>query len=153
MRSAAHRANILNPTWDTVGISVLVEDNYYYVVQQFSFEFENVLSNIDDALSDINSNLNQNAILESLSQNWLDLMIETGEFGTNIQGQSIFDDVNAEMGISNFYSLISKSSDIDSILLQLASNPNLDSSNVDKYGFSTRVDSDGLVNFVLVFGK
>lgn len=153
MRSAAHRANILNPSWDTVGISVLNNDDYYYVVQQFSFDFAGIESNLENELVKLNSSLRTNADLADVSDRWLQIMMDSGQFGTTISDQSIFDSVNAEMGFTRLFSLISKASDLDSILTQLSENQNLLDSTNNKFAFDVDIDRDGLINFVLVFGK
>jgi len=153
MRSAAHRANILNPSWDTVGISVLNSDSYFYVVQQFSFDFENVQRDLESELVNLNSSLRINTDLEVIAQDWLEIMMDTGQFGTTINGQSIFDSVNANMGFTRLFSLISKASDIESIVAQLSENQNLLDVQNDKFAFDVDIDRDGLINFVLVFGE
>ena len=153
MRSAAHRANILNPSWDTVGISVLQDDSYFYVVQQFSFDQSFLGSNLESELVNLNSSLRLNTDLASIAENWLNIMIDSGQFGTTINGEAIFDSVNANMGFSRLFSLISKASDVESIISQLSENQNLLNTENDKFAFAFEIDRDGLINFVLVFGE
>ena len=153
MRSAAHRANILNPSWNTVGISVLLDDSYYYVVQQFSFDFDNLSTDLESELIKLNSSLVVDTDLNGIAENWLQIMMDSGQFGTTINGESIFDGINAEMGFARLFSLISKASDVDSILAQLSDNQNLLDIQNDKFAFDLDIDRDGLINFVLVFGE
>jgi len=154
MRSAAHRANILNPSWDTVGISVLLDDDdYYYVVQQFSFDYDQMHDSLADELRASNVNFVDNNELEQVSSDWLDIMLESGQFGTSINGQGIFDSITAESGFVRLFSLISKATDVESIFAQLEGNANLSDISNNKFGYATAIDDDGLINFVLVFGK
>jgi len=153
MRSAAHRANILNPSWNTVGISVLLDESYYYVVQQFSFDFDNLSTDLETELIKLNSSLVVDTDLNDIAENWLQIMMDSGQFGTTINGQSIFDGITAEMGFARLFSLISKASDLDSIIAQLSENQNLLDIQNDKFAFELDVDRDGLINFVLVFGE
>lgn len=154
MRSAAHRANILNPSWDTVGISVLLDDDdYYYVVQQFSFDYDQMHDSLAEKLGEINSSFLSNENLEQVSSDWIDIMLESGQFGTSINGQGIFDSITAESGFVRLFSLISKATDVESIFAQLEGNANLSDISNNKFGYATAIDDDGLINFVLVFGK
>jgi uncharacterized protein YkwD len=153
MRSAAHRANILNPSWNTVGISVLLDESYYYVVQQFSFDFDNLSTDLETELTKLNTSLLVDTDLNDIAENWLQIMMDSGQFGTTINGQSIFDGITAEMGFARLFSLISKASDLDSIIAQLSENQNLLDIQNDKFAFDLDVDRDGLINFVLVFGE
>ena len=154
MRSAAHRANILNPSWDTVGISVLLDDDdYFYVVQQFSFDYDQMHDSLADELLDLNASFVVDNELEQVSSDWIDVMLESGQFGTSINGQGIFDSITAESGFVRLFSLISKATDVESIFAQLEGNANLSDLANDKFGYATAIDDDGLINFVLVFGK
>ena len=153
MRSAYNRSNILNPSWNTVGISVLLDESYYYVVQQFSFDFDNLSTDLETELTKLNTSLLVDTDLNDIAENWLQIMMDSGQFGTTINGQSIFDGITAEMGFARLFSLISKASDLDSIIAQLSENQNLLDIQNDKFAFDLDVDRDGLINFVLVFGE
>ncbi|MBT6143110.1 hypothetical protein HOH51_01210 [bacterium] len=154
MRSAAHRANILNPSWDKVGISVLLDDDgYYYVTQEFSYDFDRLQNEFLTQLAQINQNLRSNAQLTQVSEDWTTLMIDSGQFGTSIDGQGIFDSITQESGFTRLFSLISKSSDLSGIMDLISENANIADLANDKFGFGMQIDDDGLINFVLIFGS
>lgn len=153
MRSAVHRANILNPEWETVGLAIAESDGYVYVVQEFSFTEESVVKTFDDLVS---SKLN----LDTLSQNlqvrasqWSDLMIENDSFSTNINNESIFDTL-LNSGFTSFSALVGAQSDLANLETNLENSlDRLKSFAATAYGLGIAFDGEGKFAFTIIVAK
>ena len=132
---------------------LLDDDGYYYVTQEFSYDFDRLQNEFLTQLGQINQNLRSNAQLTQVSEDWTTLMIDSGQFGTSIDGQGIFDSITQESGFTRLFSLISKSSDLSGIMDLISENANIADLANDKFGFGMQIDDDGLINFVLIFGS
>jgi len=153
MRSAVHRANILDESWEELGLAITQSDGYVYVVQQFSF-------NEATALEDLNSIVSQKLNLNTLSQNlqveaqsWSDLMAETQTFSTNINSTSIFDGLG-DSGFTSFLALVGAQSDISNLEANLNDSlENLADFDPQSYAVAVKFDGTGKFAFTIIVAK
>ena len=153
MRSAAHRKNILNPSWDKVGLAIAESDGYVYAVQEFSFSEDSVLNAFNELVQDklnVNSQ-SQNLILRA--DYWTDLMSENQNFSTTINGESIFDNLN-DSGFSSFLALVGAQSDIANLEANLIESlNNLSDFEPESYAVSVNFDGTGKYAFSIIVAK
>lgn len=151
MRSAAHRVNILDPNWTEVGFGIAFDDvGSLYLVQNFSFNSEIVIDDIKDVI-EARLGISEDEDLKVISEEWSQVMVDAQEYGTDINGVRLMDDIaalnkfvtgNAVTGISTFVS------QIEDLLDESLSD--LEGSGYDFYGFDVRLGDDGVLYFVLV---
>jgi uncharacterized protein YkwD len=134
MRSAIHRENILDPTWDRVGLGFsLDEDGYIIIAEEFSydpwtatdleqFEYE-IIDKINNNRAD---DLLMNPVLRSLSRSWSTDMISQNFFSfTSPSGINLIDTIQSrgitqegrsyilkEGKLENLYSKLMEESDV-----------------------------------------
>tara|TARA_Y100001970_G_C14257767_1_gene876876 strand:+ start:2751 stop:5303 length:2553 start_codon:yes stop_codon:yes gene_type:complete len=153
MRSAVHRANILDESWEELGLAITESDGYVYVVQQFSF-------NEDTALDDLNAIVSQKLNLNTVSQNlqleaqaWSDLMAQTQTFSTNINSISIFDGLE-NSGFTSFLALVGAQSDISNLEVNLNDSlENLADFAPQSYAVAVKFDGTGKFAFTIIVAK
>ena len=153
MRSAVHRANILDDNWEELGLSIAESDGYVYVVQQFSFSENSALENLNSLVSqELNlTTTSQNLQLEA--QSWSDLMAETQVFSTNIDSQSIFNGLE-NSGFSSFLALVGAQSDISNLVTNLSESlENLSDFAPQSYAVAVKFDGTGKFAFTIIVAK
>ncbi len=151
MRSAAHRVNILDPNWTEVGIGIAVDGSgALYLVQNFSFDSNIVIEEFEELIEE-QLGVGQHPDLVEITDDWSDWMVENQDYGTNVAGRSLMDEVgdlntfvsgNAVTGISTFIQ------EVEDLIYQ--SVRELEDEGYDYYGFDVKLGDDGLFYFVLV---
>ena len=153
MRSAAHRANILNPSWNQVGLAISEHDGYVYVVQEFSYSEDTVLTEFQDLVEDrLDINIVSQNLLDRAGQ-WSDLMSETQEYSTTINDESIFDSLE-NSGFSSFLALVGAQSDISQLEANLGQSlDSLSDFAPQAYSLAITFDGDGKFAFTIIVAK
>lgn len=150
MRSAAHRINLLDENWTDVGIGLVYENGVLYLVQNFSFDSDVVVSEIESFVSDSYGFVRADD-LTGVAQGWADLMVEKEEYSSVLDGEILMDRV-ADLGVyisGNF--LIGARTFTREIIESIDENfAGLETGNYDNFGFDMKLGDDGLLYFVLI---
>jgi uncharacterized protein YkwD len=151
MRSAAHRINILDPNWTEVGFGIdFDESGALYFVQNFSFDSEIVLDDLRNLIED-ELEVEVDADLSFIADEWAVLMVDNQEYGTTIGGENLMDRVsalnkfvagNALTGVSTFVQ------EVEDLLMENMSS--LKGEGYDYYGFDVELGDDGILYFILI---
>jgi len=153
MRSAVHRANILNASWTSVGLAIQEHQDYVYVVQEFSFEEQEVITAFDEYIETNLTTASTNAEIAERSSQWVDLMISEQNFATSINGDSVFDGLQ-NSGFQSFLTLIGARTDLDGFQQALNDSLlNLVEFAPSAYGLSVKFDGTGKYVFALIVAK
>ncbi|MBN1494147.1 S-layer homology domain-containing protein [Candidatus Peregrinibacteria bacterium] len=100
MRSAIHLKNVLNPTWDSVGLGITLDSNgYLLITEEFSHkdwsnaDLENFENQILDSINQKRtSNIVLNSTLRDIARNWSSEMIMQNFFSfTSPSGINLID--------------------------------------------------------------
>jgi hypothetical protein len=103
MRSAIHRANILNPNWNSVGIGArLNADNALHFVQEFSYDIDKVFETFDKNIKMVYDQINTNQELLDVLNAWTQIMQETNRYELSIDGQEVTDLIPEDLGFQNY---------------------------------------------------
>lgn len=103
MRSAIHRANILNPNWNSVGIGArLNADNALHFVQEFSYDIDKVFETFDKNIKMVYDRVNTNQELLDVLNAWTQIMQETNRYELSIDGQEVTDLIPEDLGFQNY---------------------------------------------------
>ena len=161
MRSAIHRSNILSKEWTRMGFGIVkIDDGSYYFVQIFSDD----PVNLDDIntlrqtmLSAINEGRSVNLILKSnlntVSQNWSDLMVSDDFFAFASQdgSKSLVDNVrNAGMNESLGTYIIGNST-FNGSIDQAKGNAQIKEPQWKNIGVGVSQDEFGIIKVTLVY--
>jgi hypothetical protein len=151
MRSAAHRVNILDKNWKKVGIGIAYDENgLLYFVQNFSFNSEIVLDEIEGLIEERLRVVSAGDLMD-VADYWSMRMVEFQDYGAEIGGERLMDRVadlgeyvsgNSISGISTFID------DVERLIEENLSS--LEGQGYDFYGFDVELGDDGVLYFVLI---
>jgi uncharacterized protein YkwD len=155
MRSAVHRANILDPYWTKVGIGTARNSSgYFYVVQEFSFDSSDLLEDFSTGFNDgRSSDLSINAYLTQASEEWLDIMIEGDFFATSNNGDRLFDHLQDGHGLTELKALILSGGNVGDMVELGFENSDIEDSKWTDVGFASFVSDDGGISLVVVYAR
>jgi uncharacterized protein YkwD len=162
MRSAAHRQNILETSWDRVGIGISTIDNYLIIAEEFSTNetsFADLISYKDELISEINNkrtannllNLTYDTALENASKDLNDQSIISGISPTNGNFLTILQNNN----ITGSSQAIGRSFNIWTDILSsiLTDEIAIIESKWQKIGVDIQLDSTGNINTMLILNQ
>ena len=150
MDSPPHKANILNPDWNRLGLGILQSDDGYYLVsQEFSLFEVNTEKLINKIFIESNTTLKENNTLMSAAQKWAGIMATNQQTSTQINGQSI-NDLDELQSLSIGASTGSSSVSEDLEILVKSQLSFLQESNTE-IGYATAKDQTGQIYFVLIY--
>jgi uncharacterized protein YkwD len=150
MDSPPHKANILNPDWNRLGLGILQSnDGYYLVSQEFSLFEINTEKLINKIFIESNTTLKENNTLMSAAQKWAGIMATNQQTSTQINGQSI-NDLDELQSLSIGASTGSSSVSGDLEILVKSQLSFLQESNTE-IGYATAKDQTGQIYFVLIY--
>lgn len=148
MQSPPHKANILNPDWNRLGIGIAKDGNTYYISQEFSLYEVNTENLISQIIEDSETTLQTNSTLVSAAIKWANLMAENQETSAIINGQNVLDLSelkNQNIGVSVGNATVS--GDLEALVkgqLEFLE------SQYDEIGYATAKDSTGQIYFILL---
>lgn len=131
MRSAAHRANLLNPDWTRVGLGVaLTADNYLIFVQEFSSEAltaanlpatkTRFLTLLNDARTDAGTTtFAADTTLDMVAQTWSEMMVRDDFFGFAHGSTSLESAIRAAGFRGAFSTFVVSAGDVPSLVASL----------------------------------
>ncbi|PIQ78328.1 hypothetical protein COV81_05090 [Candidatus Peregrinibacteria bacterium CG11_big_fil_rev_8_21_14_0_20_41_10] len=153
MRSAIHRDNILDPSWNQVGLSVLKDnEGYYYLGEEFTTTEDYAKSYIIQQINDARStNLTQDDILNTGAQSWSQLMVDNNFVNTSYNGQSIFDTLSSTDNYTNLKVYIVASGSIPAIVTEFLSHNEVTSWQFA--GIGLRTSNDGSMKATLLIAQ
>lgn len=150
MQSPPHKANILNPDWNRLGLGILKSSNGSYLIsQEFSLFEVNTEKLINKIFIESNTTLQENNTLMSAAQKWAGIMATNQQTSTQINGQSI-NDLDELQSLSIGASTGSSSVSEDLEILVKSQLSFLQESNTE-IGYATAKDQTGQIYFVLIY--
>ncbi len=155
MRSAVHRANILNPSWTEVGLGVVRNsDGYFYVVQEFSFDPNNLNKDFEESFNDERSgDLAVNEYLQTAADSWVNLMIEEDFFATENGDERVFDYLEDGHGLAEVKALILSGGTVSGMTELGFESSDIDQSKWTQAGFAAGVTDSGSIYLVVLYGR
>ena len=155
MRSAVHRANILNPSWSRVGIGITRNsEGYFYVSQEFSFELEGLVDQFKDSFDDRrSSDFVTNSSLVQASEEWLQIMLDEDVFSTEHNGDRIFDHVPDGHGLVEFKALILAGGNVYDMTNLGVSSSDIEDDQWTDIGFALSITDEGAIYLVALYAR
>lgn len=150
MQSPPHKANILNPDWNRLGLGILKSSNGSYLIsQEFSLFEVNTEKLINQIVSESNTTLQENSTLMSAAQKWAGIMATNQQTSTQINGQSLNDlDELQSLSIGAATGSASVSGDLEALVkgqLEFIQQSNTE------FGYATAKDQTGQIYFILIY--
>jgi uncharacterized protein YkwD len=148
MDSPPHKANILNPDWNRLGLGIIKSGNLYYISQEFSFYEVNTEKLINQIVKDSNTNLKTNNTLISAAQKWAIIMAENQQANTTINGQNLTDlDEIKNLNVAASTGVTPVSEDLKVLIEGQLS---FLEDNYQELGYASAKDETGQIYFVLI---
>ncbi|MBU0728082.1 septal ring lytic transglycosylase RlpA family protein [Patescibacteria group bacterium] len=160
MRSAIHRANILNDEWTRVGFGISEHpEGGYIFVQIFSADpidmedkdllRQNILSAVNE-IKGVNYSLQSN--LSNIAQSWSEDMSENGYFDfTSPSGGSLVNNIRGEGISASLGTYIVGNTSFDDAKDQIIGNTQIMESNWINLGIGIAVDEFGVIKITLIY--
>ncbi|MFH0820227.1 MAG: septal ring lytic transglycosylase RlpA family protein [Candidatus Peregrinibacteria bacterium] len=162
LRSAIHRASILNSEWTRLGIGVAEnEDGSYIFVELFSAEPFN-LSNVEALRSELLTAINKkrstplaaDPTLTDFAQNWCATMVQRDFFDfTDPDGQSLFDILRAASVTHRLGTYLVGNTSFSSARDQILRNTAIVESNWQQIGIGILQDNLGIFKITLLYSE
>lgn len=149
MNSPGHKANILNPLWNRLGLGIIKSGNTYYITQEFSLYPINPDEELNKIINSLNlQNLNSNSEVQQLAQ---DLSLEMATSQTTqansqkLSNSSILDGKS----YSTSTGFASVSTDLETLIKSQLEFLDTNSSNTE-YGIGLSSDNEGNFYFLII---
>lgn len=152
MRSASHRVNILNPSWDKVGFAVFedTKKGATYLVQNFGIDEELIVGFLDDVIEE-SLVVNRDERLEGVVDEWVNLMKSNASFEKEINGERLIDKVSDLGFYTNGVTITGRGVVIDEAKELVKENlGEIDVQDFDKYITGSALGSDGIIYYAVV---
>lgn len=160
MRSAIHRENILNDTWDKVGIGITLDDSgYLLVAEEFSHIpwTKNDLENFENEIvNKINSSrtspLKMNSTLREIARNWSYDMIDKNFFSfSSPSGINLIDVVKNSGVTSDGNAYILKYGSVDTFYKNLIQDSDILSEKWNQIGIGIQSDASSNLYLTVIY--
>lgn len=148
MQSPPHKANILNPDWNRLGLGIIKNGNTYYVSQEFSIYETDTENLITQIVSQSNTSLKTNNTLISAAQKWAIIMAENQETSTTINGLS-FSDLD-ELKNTTTGAAVGSATMPNDLKILIESQLSFLESQYSEVGYATAKDKNGQIYFILI---
>ncbi len=148
MQSPPHKANILNPDWNRLGLGIVSQNGIYYVSQEFSLYEVNTEKLINQIVLESNTSLEINSTLMSAAQKWATIMANNQNTSLEIIGQKLQDLQELQgLNVSAGTGSASVSGDLRNLV-----EPQLEflQESYTELGYATAKDSTGQIYFILI---
>lgn len=148
MNSPGHKANILNPIWNRVGLGIIKSGNLYYISQEFSIYEENESTIIEEIIKKSNTTLNQNSNLQKAAEKWAPIMAERKQASNSINGQTAQElpELNG-LNISIGTGLASLTTDLEALI---TAQLEFLQTSYTEYGIAGAKSEDGDIYFIII---
>lgn len=148
MLSPPHKANILNPNWNRLGIGIISKDGIYHISQEFSLYEVNTDNLIEDIFANANTSLTKDNDLMSAAIQWSTIMADNQLTSTTINGQSVSDlDELQNKAIGVAVGSASVSGDLQALV---EGQLKFLESQYSEIGYATAKDLNGQIYFILL---
>ena len=160
MRSALHRANILNSEWKRVGFGITRDPGNGYIFVQIFSEDPIDLNNLGSLRTEILTELNELRAspvalqnnLNDVSQAWVDRMVDEDFFDFTAPDNSTFVDSVRDAGITaTLGTYIVGNSSFEDAKRQITENAQIKESRWKNLGVGLKQDSFGIIKITLVY--
>lgn len=156
--SERHFANIIDPTFEILGIGLAQKGDKLYIVQEFSTKplgTSSISAQRDELLKNAtHSGLNviQHSGLTAVSQDWATYLADTDTISLYIGNQRVLDIAQQKTGISNLDSFVSQADNLETITDHLRSKLSTLSGDV-QLGLGLNQSSNGNIYATLIIRK
>lgn len=148
MQSPPHRANILNPAWNRLGIGIAKDGNTYYVSQEFSVYEVNTEELINQIVEASGTSLTDNNILMEAALEWAQIMADNKQTSSTINGQSVLD--LEELNNMAVAVAIGSATVSDDLTALVEGQLGFLESQYSEVGYATAKDNTGQIYFIIL---
>ncbi|MCD5382735.1 S-layer homology domain-containing protein [Candidatus Gracilibacteria bacterium] len=160
MRSAGHRANILNEEWSRAGFGFAKGQNGKLITVQIFSSSPILETNLDQERLDIIDEINKkrdkylvpNTILHAIAQNWVEKMVNENFFNfVNDKGESLNDSIKSAGLKTTIGTMIIANSSYKGLLEEIQKSERIFDNVWKKIGIGIKQGDDGIIKFVMIY--